>query len=168
MHPSSTSSAASPETHSLQQALELLRELASGLHELARLAEQSISLLETIPPDGRGPSKGQPLREAPPLVDTSTFTVNWDGKTCHLGYTLLFRLMAHLASNEGRYVPHQELLDEVWEGPRSASTVRSAFANLRNQLVGAGMGVLAAAIRGHNTGHYGFVLPPAASPRTLD
>lgn len=168
MHPSSTSSAASTETHSLQQALEHLRELASGLQELALRAEQCISLLETRPPVGWARANGDPPGEALSLVDASTFTVNWDGKTCHLGYTVPFRLIAHLASNEGRYVPLQELLDEVWGGPRTASAVRSAFASLRKQLVDAGMGPLATAIRGHNSGHYGFVRPPAAPPSTSD
>lgn len=168
MRPTPQPSEAPTEPQSLRQALDLLHALASGLREIARHAEKGISQLESRPLDGYvldcRASSGPPRL----LVDAATFTVNWNGQTCHLGYTVPFRLIVHLARNEGRYVAHQELLDEVWGGPRSASAVRSAMTDLRARLTRAGMKDLAEAIDGHNSGHYGLLLGQTPKTGTSD
>lgn len=93
-----------------------------------------------------------------PVVDHSTLSLSWAGKTCHLGYTVLFRLADRLSRRPNQYITPDQLLRDVWEGGlRSPETIRSAVRNLRDRLSHAGMDDLAAAIRGHG-GRYGLIL----------
>lgn len=93
-----------------------------------------------------------------PVVDHSTLSLSWAGKTCHLGYTVLFRLADRLARRPNHYITPDQLLRDVWEGGlRSPETIRSAIKNLRERLSLAGMRDLAEAIRGHG-GRYGLIL----------
>jgi DNA-binding response OmpR family regulator len=115
-------------------------------------------LLNARSSDHRPPDNAGEATPASGLVDSETFTVHWKGKTCHLGYTVPFRVIDVLARHANHFIPHPQLLDEVWGGARSASAVRSAVSDLRARLIAAGMKDLALAIDGHNTGHYGFLL----------
>lgn len=104
--------------------------------------------------EGTGPTvvKGRPV------VDHSTLSMSWKGKSCHLGYTVLFRLADRLSRRPNQYITPDQLLRDVWEGGlRSPETIRSAIRNLRGCLSLAGMDELAAAIRGHG-GRYGLFL----------
>ncbi len=93
-----------------------------------------------------------------PLVDTSTFSVFWAGKTCPLRRTILFRLAERLARQPNQYITADQLLRDVWEGGiKSPETIRSAVRHLRQRLSNAGMEDLAAAIHGSG-GRYGLIL----------
>jgi DNA-binding response OmpR family regulator len=86
-----------------------------------------------------------------PLLDESTLSVIWKGRTLHLGHTLAFRLLARLARRPNQYVTHLDLLHDVWDDEELATaTVRSLVRRLRLKLQDGGMSDLAAAIRGHN------------------
>ena len=93
-----------------------------------------------------------------PLVDHSTLSVSWAGKTCYLGYTVLFRLADRLSRRPNQYITPDQLLSDVWEGRCvSSNTIRSAVRNLRQRLINAGMDDLAAAIQATG-GRYGLIL----------
>ena len=93
-----------------------------------------------------------------PVIDRERLTVSWNGSRCYMGYTIPFRLLERLARRPNHYVTHERLLHDIWGGPRSKSAVRSAVNNLRSQLNSAGMGDLAKAIDGSNSGRYGLIL----------
>lgn len=93
------------------------------------------------------------------VIDHNRMSVRWNGRSCHLGATIAFRLLERLAQRSNHYVTHDELLNDVWRGaPRSPSAIRSAVSILRARLVSAGMEDLASAIDGSNTGRYGLML----------
>lgn len=93
-----------------------------------------------------------------PLVDISTLSVCWAGKSCRLGSTLLFRLAEKLARRPNQFLSAEQLRHDVWKGDRrSAATVRSAVRHLRERLSQAGMAELANAIQGSD-GRYGMIL----------
>ena len=81
-------------------------------------------------------------------VDPSTFTVQWNGQRCHLGPTILFKLMQQLARRPGRYFTYDILMEDVWQRRCSNTTVRSAVKRLRRAISDAGMSELASAIKG--------------------
>ncbi|MSR55693.1 MAG: hypothetical protein EXS09_20790 [Gemmataceae bacterium] len=89
-----------------------------------------------------------------PLLDESTLSVIWKGKTLRLGNTLTFRLLERLARCPNQYVTHLDLLRDVWEDELlSIASIRSLVRELRRKLSNGGLTELAAAIRGLN-GHY--------------
>ena len=98
-----------------------------------------------------------------PIIDLAAMTVTWEGHTCRLGNTVLFRLMARLARRPGQYIPFAGLLRDVWHGAiKEDETVRSAVRRLRHRLSDAEMPRLAAAIRAHGR-CYGLILDRAPS-----
>lgn len=101
------------------------------------------------------------LRHPPPrrpLVDNSTFSLRWAGRTCCLRRTVLFRLAQRLARQPNQFITADQLLLDVWEGGvKSPDTVRSAVRHLRHRLNCAGMHDLADAIHGTG-GCYGLML----------
>lgn len=99
---------------------------------------------------------GRPsLRESNNLqTDRRTFTVHYSGRTCFLGNTLAFDLLAYLAKHPNIYISRERLLDEVWKASRSTSAIKSVVSILREKLCKAGMDGLARAIDGSVRGHY--------------
>jgi len=93
-----------------------------------------------------------------PKVDRETMSVVWENRTCFLGNTLLFLFFERLARSPNRYVSHLDLLEDVWEGEREASTIRGVVKRLRDRLQESGMSQLAEAIDGSVTGYYGLKL----------
>ncbi len=92
--------------------------------------------------EGRADSSDDPQRRTPPplpelRVDRPMLAVIWRGRTCYLGYTLPFRLIERLARSPRQYVRATQLVEELWDGPRAASTVRSAVSDLRAVALGA-------------------------------
>ena len=87
-----------------------------------------------------------------PVADRTLLSVRWRGKTCFLGNTLPFRLLDRLARRPNQYFSYEQLLDDVWEGPRSFSAIRSVVKVLRRKLVEAGMDDLANTIDGTVSG----------------
>ena len=99
---------------------------------------------------GAGLAPNQPPRKQRPLLDESTMSVFWKGRSLHLGNTLPFRFLARLARRPNQYVTHPDLLRDVWDDPLLATaTIRSVVRHLRDRLRNGGMNDLAAAIRGH-------------------
>jgi hypothetical protein len=60
-----------------------------------------------------------------PVADRTTLSVLFQGKTCFLGNTLLFRFFEVISRRPNLYISHDQLLDEVWGGIRSESTIRN-------------------------------------------
>jgi DNA-binding response OmpR family regulator len=146
-------------TLQLQHFRDSLTVLSTVLRDVADQTEVIIESLGTRAGVAAGNTPTAHRSARPALVDVTTFTVNWNHKTCHLGCTVPYRLMAHLARHANQYVSHEQLLDEVWGGARSGSAMRNAVAALRKRLTSAGLEDLAAAIDGSNIGHYGLFPP---------
>jgi hypothetical protein len=90
-----------------------------------------------------------------PAHKPNWLVVTFRGRTCYLGNTLPFRLLARLAHRPGCYVTHDDLFTDVWDGAvRSGSVIRGTVKVLRQKLREAGMGDLAAAIDGSVPGRY--------------
>ena len=86
-----------------------------------------------------------------PLLDKTTLSVTWRGKSLHLGHTRNFWLLDRLSRCPNQYVTHLDLLNDVWDDEElSTATIRSVVRHLRRRLRDGDMGELAAAIRGHN------------------
>jgi hypothetical protein len=160
-------------------ALTPVERYASLLEKLARLADACTTAIATVEERiapiyeelGVSPLRGTPpmtnCQSDPangdgsprcPICDRSTFSVNWGGKACRLGNTLPFRLIERLARRPNQFFPYAQLLEEIWEGPRSREAVRSVVKVLRCKLREAKMADLAAAIDGSSSHHYGLIL----------
>ena len=83
-----------------------------------------------------------------PLIDTATFTVEWHGRRCNLGPSILFKLIQRLSRRPDRYYSYDMLMADVWDRRCSNTTVRSAIKRLRRALCEAGMNDLAKSIKG--------------------
>lgn len=81
-------------------------------------------------------------------VNPTTYTVEWHGQHCHLGPTILFKLIQRLARRPGRYFTYDILMEDVWQRRCSGATIRSAARRLRQAIRNAGMFELATAIKG--------------------
>ena len=148
---------------------EALRRLATSHTASVAEFEETIALLTNVleldelevdralRPTADQQSTGS-VESALPTADRTTFTIIWRGRFCFLGNTLLFRLFERLVRSPNRYVPHVDLLDDVWDGPREGSTIRGVAKRLRDQLAMSGMEDLAQAIDGNISGHYGLML----------
>lgn len=93
-----------------------------------------------------------------PVADRTTLSVLFQGKTCFLGNTLLFRFFEVISRRPNLYISHDQLLDEVWGGIRSESTIRNVAKRLRDKLVSVDLGEVAVAIDGSTPGYYVFLL----------
>jgi len=137
-----------------QRLLQLTHQLAEALMTAAICADEIRSVVHAEL-DGHGTvHRGQDTGcsvpssiSARPLVDDSTLTVSWAGKTCYLGCTVLFRLAERLSRRPNQYITPDQLLRDVWDGDcKSPNTIRSAVRNLRQRLINAEMDDLAVAI----------------------
>jgi DNA-binding response OmpR family regulator len=145
-----------------------LRTLAEAHAATLRLMEQTYALLADelalAPLDylaRHSPPPDPPGDDRRPVIDDARLTVTFRGRTCYLGHTLPFRLLARLARRPGCYVTHDDLLADVWDGGRrSDRVVRVTVKVLRRKLREAGMGDLAAAIDGSAPGRYALRLDP--------
>jgi Transcriptional regulatory protein, C terminal len=145
-----------------------LRTLAESHAATLRLMEQTYGLLTeelALDPfdyfaryDSPIPTLPRP-HDSNPIVDEARLLVTFCGRTCFLGNTLPFRLLARLARQPGCYVTHDDLMDEVWDGAhRSESVVRSVVKVLRQKLRLDGLDGLADAIDGSVPGRYALKL----------
>jgi hypothetical protein len=142
-----------------------LRSLAEAHTATQALLEQTMTLLsEELALDpftfwkSRSAVKQPPTVRASALVDPALLSVTFRGRSCFLGNSLPFRFFARLARRPNVYISHDELLSDVWLGPRSGSAIRSVVKTLRTKLRRAGMGDLADAIDGTVPGHYAIKL----------
>ena len=81
------------------------------------------------------------------IIDATTFTVKWRDQSCHLGPTILFKLIRRLARRPDRFLTSDTLMEDVWERRCSDTAIRSAIKRLRWALHDAEMSEVAAAIR---------------------
>ena len=105
-------------------------------------------------PGGFVPRPPNPGYHPHPLIDQSRFTVTLGGRTCRLGNTIPFRFLARLVKSPGRYVSHEQLIDDVWDGQGSDDALRSVAKHLRRRLREAGLDDLAGAINGLTPGYF--------------
>lgn len=91
-------------------------------------------------------------------VERRTYTVHWKAGCCTLGCTMAFRLMERLAQRPNQYLTTDDLLEALWQGSRSYSTIRSTVCRLRARLRRDGLADLASMIQGASPGHYGLML----------
>ena len=148
-----------------QRLADLAEQLSHALMTAALCADEIRAIvhveLDSHPPIAWERPQNARHRNPPPerpLVDGSTFSVRWAGRTCCLRRTILFRLAQRLARHPNQYVTPDQLLHDVWDGGvKSPETIRSAVRHLRHRLANAGMQDLAAAIQGSG-GCYGLIL----------
>ena len=91
-------------------------------------------------------------------IDRELLTVTYSSRSCFLGNTLSFRLIARLARRPNAYFTYEELLSDVWCGLRTDSAVRAAVKRLRGRLRRLGMMELADALDGSVPGRYALKL----------
>jgi DNA-binding response OmpR family regulator len=145
-------------TNNLERAILLLSRIAEA-HTTAAIAVAELRVMltkESVAAYGQSSSRsyrekstGRTDQHLRPMIDHSTFCVEWEGRTCRLGNRLSLKLLDRLCRRPGQYIPHEEFLHEVWEARRSPETIRSAIRDLRQRLRAADMGELANAIHGH-------------------
>lgn len=133
----------------------LLSKIVDALTPALRSAELALEILDARRRRGEYGSRSDVV--ALDLIDDSRFTVRWNGNECHLGATVLFRLVRRFACSANHYISVERLLEDVWGGPRSEAAVRSAVRSLRRKLEDAGMAALADAIQ-MQPGHYRLFL----------
>ena len=138
-----------------QRIIQLTNQLAETLMTAAICAQEIRSEIhdeldtQTIGPNGHRAQSGNG-HSSRPLLDQSTLSVIWNGKSLHLGHTRAFWLLDRLSRHPNQYVPHLDLLRDVWDNEELASgTIRSVVRHLKRQLEDAGMVELASAICGH-------------------
>ncbi len=132
------------------QLAELLMTAALCAQELQHAIEAELGR------DGNGrtcdpAAAGPPGPAGCPLVDRTTLSVTWQGRSIQLGHTRGFRLLECLARRPNRYVTHVDLIRDVWDDNEelSTDTIRSVVSQLRCKLRAHGMDGLATAIAGH-------------------
>lgn len=137
---------------------ESLRLLAEGYATLITHYDRTIALLKAEQARTEQEAQGRELRDRRKpqalQIDEGTLSVLYRHKSCFLGNTVQLRLFRRLLRSQNQYLDYTELLEQVWEGIRSPSTVRSAVKVLRRQLNQAGMNEVAQAIVGSVPGHY--------------
>ncbi len=136
----------------------LVQEILATLGQSLGLDPPEITAIAALAPNSAVCSSNRDGSPHRPIVDAATFSVHWGGKTCLLGNTLPFRLLEHLGSRPNQFIHCDELLDDVWQGPRSREAIRSVVKVLRQKLIQAGMDDLAASISGREPHHYGLIL----------
>lgn len=144
----------------MPQNIERLAHLARQLNETlvtAAYCADELRAVVTIVQQGHRHSNSQLNGKhvaGRPLLDESTFSVTWQGKSLRLGHTRSFWLLARLARRPNQYVTHLDLLNDVWDDDEmTTATIRSTICQLRKRLRRNGMTSLAEAIHGHH-GHY--------------
>ena len=138
---------------------EVLRSLAFTHSLVVEQMESMISVLtKLLELDELSSTLRCSRRKGWPVANRDTLSVEWEGKSCFLGNTLLFWFFERIARTPNRYVSHQQLLDDVWGGNRHPTTIRGVVKRLRDKLAKVGMGDLATRIDGSENGYYGLMM----------
>jgi len=133
--------------------VQAIQQLEDTLAVLSReLQLQESNWLKTLPAMTSPSNSTATARR--PVADRTTLSIVYDGKSCFLGNTLLFRFFEAIARRPNKYFSHAELLDDVWGGPRSGATIRNVAKRLRDKLKAAGLAELARFIDGRTPGYY--------------
>ena len=138
----------------------LSRQLTENLMSAAICAKEISIITQSLadafssrstPPGGNGSQVHETSTETRPLLDETTLSVIWRGKTLHLGHSKGFWLLARLARRANQYVTHLDLLREIWDDEfADAQLLRAGMKRLRNRLRQGGMVDLAEALIGHH------------------
>lgn len=146
-------------THTATQIQKTIQLLRASLLTVINHVDDLVDLVDRLPGSG---APAAPATVADPgsslRLDRATYTVRWEDQACFLGYTMAFRVLERLARRPNEFVATDRLLDELWAGRRTPSTVRSTVWGLRVKLRAAGMDDLAEMIDGRNPGHYGLMI----------
>lgn len=140
-------------THAM--AVARLEETLANLKYEGDLISSALSLIATS--SELNAAQSVSARESP-VVDRTLLSVVFRGRSCFLGNTLALHFFERLAKRPNHYLTYQQLLADVWHGPRSNEAVRAVAQTLRRKLKQAHMDELAAAIDGRNPGHFGLIL----------
>ena len=140
----------------LRQAALLIEEVAPGIvqglvHKFGAAPPPAAASDQSVMPTGNGLTRSS-------IIDETTFSVRWADRTCRLGNTVAFRLLARLARRPNQLVACETLLDELWDRHTSCDALRSTVKVLRRKLTAAGMEDLAAAIDGSTSHYYALML----------
>jgi DNA-binding response OmpR family regulator len=140
-----------------------LRSLADSYAAMMTLLEQTFALLcDEMSLDPltyfRSATAQNPRAGGSIVTDKDSFVITYRKKSCFLGNTLPFKLLAQLAQRPNVYVSYETLLAEVWDGSRTDASVRSVVKVLRKKLREADLEELAEAIDGRVRGHYALKL----------
>lgn len=91
------------------------------------------------------------------VVDQDTFSVAYGGRSCSLGNTVEFRLIARLHRSAGKYLSNVTLGEDVWSDDETrTNTIQATVSNLRRRL--RDHQVIGVVIDGDQPGHYGLFL----------
>jgi DNA-binding response OmpR family regulator len=139
--------------------LKTLAALRTNLLTLVAITDTLTDLIENQPevPVVLQPERDQ-ARPVPLKIDRALYSVHWREKSCVLGCTTGFRLLERLARRPNEYVSTDRLLEELWAGSRTYSTVRSTVCRLRLKLQDSGLEDLAECIDGRVQGHYALMI----------
>lgn len=155
-------------THSDHRLDVLYKRLTEHAMGAALCANEIIAMVRQTHGDGgSSPASGTAgttaLHAPRPLLDESTLSVIWNGKSHPLGHTQAFWLLARLTRSANQYVTHVDLTQEIWDDDfTDAATLRAGVSRLRQKLRAGGMSDLANAIVGH---HGRYMLKLIAPPR---
>ncbi|WP_397570428.1 helix-turn-helix domain-containing protein [Schlesneria sp. T3-172] len=147
-----------------QQLRESLKRLAAIHAAEISILEESVAILQseldalTHPntPVAQGPLT--PSQTADPRIDYGLMCVEFQGRHCFLGNTLMLKFFGRLARRPNCYLSYEVLLNDVWNAVRESSSVRSVVKELRGKLRAAGMSKLSDVIDGSVARHYGLML----------
>jgi hypothetical protein len=89
-------------------------------------------------------------------INENTFTVTFDGHSCHLGNKNIFKILQHLNKHIATNVPVKELKTAVWGQLRiQDNTLQKTISDLRNKLKEDGVKIT---IQSNIKGHYSLTL----------
>lgn len=138
--------------------LKAARALRSTLVAMVTQVDDLCDLIEKAVPGASVPivapgTNGEQLR-----VERATYSIQWNNRKCVLGNTTGFALLEQLVRRPNEYINIDRLLNDLWDGERTYSTIRSTVCRLKAKLRGADMADLAALIDGSTYGHYALLL----------
>jgi hypothetical protein len=148
-----------------EQIRRTLTNLAAAQASTIQLMEQTLALIsDELALDPLSYWKSwQPLQSTStssswPVADEELLEIRYQDRRCFLGNTLPFRFFARLTRRPNSYLTYEELLEDVWQGERSDSAIRTVVKRLRILLRRAEMADLAEAIDGSVPGRYALRL----------
>jgi DNA-binding response OmpR family regulator len=129
---------------SLGEAMDLLHQIVALQSATADCIQRLQTIIEHPLSEANGATHRAPIEL--PLIDQQRLCVQWKNKTCSLGATIPLRLLERLCRRPNCFVSQEDLLRDVWNGVKTASTVRSTIRRLKRRLESAGMTELARVI----------------------
>jgi DNA-binding response OmpR family regulator len=146
-------------TTNAERILKTIKALRNSLSAVVAHVDELSDLITQWPMVADAAAPTITVAAAVPLrVDRKSYTVRWGNDCCVLGCTMGFRVLERLALRPNEYVSMDRLLDELWTGPRTYSTVRSTVCRLKGTLRQSGLADLADCVDGSIHGHYGLML----------